>query len=62
MAIIDRKVQDKNVADATDDESSFAEIDAKQLRRAAKSPGVQKLHAAADKHLERLQAEGRIDI
>lgn len=62
MAIADRKVKAEKVADSTDPEPSFAEIDARQLRRATNDPGVKKLHAAADRHLERLQAEGRIRL
>lgn len=62
MAIVDRKVQAEKVAKQTERESSFAEIDARQLRRAAKDPGVKQLHAAADKHFELLQAEGRIEL
>lgn len=62
MAIVDRKVPTKKVAKQTERESSFAEIDAKQLRRAAKDPGVKRLHDAADQHLARLKGEGRIDL
>jgi len=62
MAITDRKVRAKKVAHSTEQIQPFAEIDAKQLRRAQKDPGIQQLHAAADRHLEALQAEGRIDL
>lgn len=40
----------------------FAEIDARQFRRAQKDPDIQRLHAAADRHLEQLEAEGRIEF
>ncbi len=62
MAIADRKVKTKKVTRRIKHEQPFAEINAKQLRRAQNDPGVQQLHAAADRHLETLQAEGRIDL
>jgi hypothetical protein len=62
MAIADRRVKSKKVARQIEHEQPFAEIDAKQLRRAQKDPNVQQLHAAADRHLEALRAEGRIDL
>lgn len=61
MAIVDRKARTKQVAHKTEREQPFAEIDAKQFDRARKDPRVQQLHAAADRHLETLRAEGRID-
>jgi hypothetical protein len=61
MAIADRKVKTKQVADQTEQERPFAEIDAKRFDRARKDPKVQQLHAAADRHMETLRAEGRVD-
>lgn len=61
MAILDRKVETDQVANQPEPDQSFAEIDAKQFDRARKDPKTQHLHAAADRHLETLRAEGRID-
>ena len=62
MAIADRKAKARKITHRTEQSQPFAEIDAKQLRRAQKDPGIQQLHAAADRHLEQLQAEGRISL
>jgi len=61
MAILDHKVDKDQVANQPQNDRSFAEIDAKQFDRAQRDPKVQRLHAAADRHLETLRAEGRID-
>lgn len=62
MAIADHQVGSDKVAKRNERTQPFAEVDAKQFRRAQKDAGVKKLHAAADRHLEQLEAEGRIDL
>lgn len=61
MAILDRKGRGDQVANQSRHEQPFAEIDAKRFNRARKDPKVQQLHAAADRHMEILRAQGRID-
>lgn len=61
MAILDRKVKNNQVASQPQPNQAFAEIDAKQFDRARKDPKLKDLHAAADRHLETLRTEGRID-
>jgi hypothetical protein len=38
----------------------FAEIDAKEFERARRDPNIHRVHRAADMHLAKLRAEGRI--
>lgn len=61
MAILDKKAHTKKGAPVAGQERPFAEIDAKQFDRAQNDQGVKDLHIAADRHLETLRAEGRID-
>lgn len=62
MAILDRKIKSRRsevVQPETD--QPFAEISARKLARARRDSKVQKLLAAADRHMESLRASGRID-
>jgi hypothetical protein len=61
MAILDRKIKNNQVASRPKQDQSFAEIDAKEFDRARKDAKLKHLHAAADRHLETLRSEGRID-
>jgi hypothetical protein len=63
MALKDRKVSPAELqADKRkSNDQPFAEIDAKKFERAQKNPKIKKFVAAADRHIETLSAEGRID-
>jgi hypothetical protein len=61
MALLDKKAQAKKSVPERGPEQPFAEIDAKKFERAQSEPGVKDLHASADRHLETLRSEGRID-
>jgi len=62
MALMDRKVTaNPQAGKTTNDDRPFAEIDAKKFERAKKNPKIQEFVAAADRHIETLFAEGRID-
>lgn len=62
MAILDRKTKsgDSQVVRSETDEA-FAEISERKLAHAQRDSKVQKLLAAADRHIENLRASGRID-
>jgi hypothetical protein len=63
MALKDRVVKSarQQAGKETGIDRPFAEIDAKKFERARHDPKVRAVHAAADKHMETLRAEGRID-
>jgi hypothetical protein len=63
MALKDRVVRTANSQAGKQNSSDrpFAEIDAKKFERAKKNPKIKKFVAAADRHIETLFAEGRID-
>lgn len=63
MAILDRKDKTGDSPGAAQQEHGqpFAEIDAKKFDRAQRDPKIQKVLHAADRHMETLLAEGRID-
>jgi hypothetical protein len=63
MALMDRKVKTANsqAGKRKNDDQPFAEIDAKKFERAQRNPKIKKFVAAADRHIETLFAEGRID-
>ncbi len=62
MAIVDRKAKSHSARSAQQQtDQSFAEIDAKKFARARRDPKVEHLLDAADRHIETLRSEGRID-
>lgn len=63
MALKDRMVRtaDTQAGKRKSIDQSFAEIDAKKFERARRDPKVRQVHDAADRHMERLREEGRID-
>jgi hypothetical protein len=63
MALKDRMVRtaDSRAGKQKSIDQPFAEIDAKKFERARRDPKVQQIHAAADRHMEILRTEGRID-
>lgn len=61
MAIIERRISlDGLTASRKRHAAATADIDAKAFDSARKDPVVQRFAAAADAHLRRLRAEGRI--
>ena len=62
MAILDRKIKSRHSKVVQPEaDQPFAEISAKKLAHARRDSNVQKLLAAAERHMESLRASGRID-
>jgi len=63
MALKDRMVKsaDHEAERQKSIDRPFAEIDAAKFKRARRDPKVREIHDAADRHMETLRSEGRID-
>lgn len=60
MAILDRKVKTDQVANSSQPEQPFAEIEAKKLANARSHSGIRRFAEFSRRYLDRLRAEGRI--